>query len=280
MTNADLANFSSEDTIRVSTSSTKARPRYPAQQASAPHITTLLPQSHRRHRDGHRSRSPIKGLFQSESGHQGSDSFVHSTDVPYFESSDSSDGNVIPVADNGFVTKQKQGVVSRGRRKRVGPPGLLPIDPSDSHAVLTAAGPKVSDHLLKERIAQWQQASSVPATHDLLTDPPTFVSQDPHYPPSSATLSKSPLVAHSEPPYSVYSPHHARVRLHSILNGTIPPRPVPFPVDPDTTPSPFLLSSSTFGGDVGQDPLIAGDVSEDDETPTTSPIREHGDWIR
>ena len=194
--------------------------------------------------------------------------------MPYFESSDSSDGNVIPVADNGFITKHRQGTVSRGRRKRVGPPGLLPIDPSDSGAVPTAAtGLKVPD-LPTERIVQWQQASSVTATHDLLCNSTAFV------PPASPVLSKSPLVVHSDPPCSVYSPQHARVRLHSILNGTIPPRPVPIPVEPDTTPSPFLLSSPTFEGGVSQDLLVSGDVSEDDETPTTSPVRESGeDWI-
>jgi len=237
-----------------------------------PPFSTLLPQSHRRQRDGNRSRSPIKGLFQSESSHQSSDSFIHPIDVPDFESSDSSDGNVIPVADHGFLTKPKQGIVSRGRRKRVGPPGLFPVDPSDSQAVLTAAGPKLPD-LLKERIAHWQQVSST-ATADLL------VSKDPFYhPPALPILSKSPLIVHSEP-CSVHSPQHARVRLHSILNGTVPPRPIPLPVDPDTAPSPFLLSSSTFEVAAGQDSL-AGDVSDDDETPTTSPIKETGEnWIR
>ena len=53
-----------------------------------------------------------------------------------------------PVADHGFLMKHKQGIISRGRRKCVGPPGLLPVDPSDS----LAAGPKLID-LLKERIA-------------------------------------------------------------------------------------------------------------------------------
>jgi hypothetical protein len=193
--------------------------------------------------------------------------------VPYFESSDSSDGNVIPVADNGFVTKHKQGIVSRGRRKRVGPPGLSPIDPSDSRAVLSAARPKALDPV-RERIVQWQQASSITAIHDLLTDSTASV------PPASPIVSKSSAIVQSEPSCSVYSPQHARVRLHSILNGSLPPKPVPFPADPDTTPSPFLLSSSTFGGTTGQAPLI-GDVSEDDETPTTSPIRETGEnWIR
>jgi len=272
LTKADLANFSAEDTIRVSTSSTKIRPRYLGQQVTMPPFSTLLPQSHRRQRDGNWSRSPIKGLFQSESSHQSSDSFIHPIDVPYFESSDSSDGNVIPVADHGFLTKHKQGIVSRGRKKRVVPPGLLPVDPSDSQAVLTAAGPKLPD-LLKERIAHWQQVSST-ATPDIL------VSKDPFYhPPALPILSKSPLIVHSEP-CSVYSPQHARVRLHSILNGTVPPRPIPLPVDPDTTPSPFLLSSSTFEVAAGQDSL-AGDVSDDDETPTTSPIKETGEnWIR
>ena len=166
----------------------------------------------------------------------------------------------------------------------MGPPGLLPIDPLDSRAVPTAAaGLKVPD-LSTERIVQWQQASSVTATHDLLSNSTVFVPQSPPlcHPPVSPVLSKSPLVVHSEPPGSVYSPQHARVRLHSILNGTIPPRPVPFPVEPDTTPSPFLLSS--FEGGVSQDLLVSGDISEDDETPTTSPvtspIRETGeDWI-
>jgi len=287
LTNADLANFSPEDTIRVSTSTsaTKLRPRYTGHPPSTPHLSTLLPQLHRRHRDGNRSRSPIKGLFQSESSHQSPDSFIHPTDVPYFESSDSSDGSVIPVADNGFITKHRQGIVSRGRRKRVGPPGLLPTDPSDSRAVPTAAaGLKVPD-LPTERIVQWQQSSSVTATHDLLSNATVFVPHSSLYhPPASPVLSKSPLVVHSEPPGSVYSPQHARVRLHSILNGTIPPSPVPFPVEPDTTPSPFLLSSPTFEGDAGQDLLVPGDVSEDDETPTTSPVtsptRETGEnWI-
>jgi hypothetical protein len=192
---------------------------------------------------------------------------------------------VIPVADNGFITKHRPGIVSRGRRKRVGPPGLLSIDPSDSQAIpTTATGLKVPD-LPTERIVQWQQASSVTATHDLLSNSTVFAPQSPLcHPQASPVLSKSPLVVHSEPPCSVYSPQHARVRLHSILNGTIPPRPVPFPVEPDTTPSPFLLSSPSFEGGMGQDLLVLGDVSEDDETPTTSPIsspiRETGEnWI-
>ena len=237
---------------------------------------------HRRHRDGYRSRSPIKGLFQSQSSHQASDSFVHPIDVPYFESSDSSDGNVIPVADNGFITKHRQGTVSRGRRKRVGPPGLLPIDPPDSPAVPTAAaGPKVPD-FPTECIAQWEQASTFTATQDLLSNPTVLSPQIPLYhPPASPVLSKSPLVVHSEPPGSVYSSQHARDRLHSILNGTIPPRPVPFPVELDITPSPFLLSTPTFEVSAGRDPFVSGDVSEDDETPKTSPIKETEEtWIR
>jgi hypothetical protein len=188
---------------------------------------------------------------------------------------------VIPVADNGFVTKHRQGIVTRGRRKCVGPPGLSPIDPSDSQTVtVVPAELKVPD-LPTERIVQCQQASSVTATHDPLSTSTVFVPHSRLYhPPASPVLSKSPLVVHSEPPCSVYSPKQARVRLHSILNGTIPPRPVPFPVEPDTTPSPFLLSPPTFESGAGQDLLVSGDVSEDDETPTTSPIRETGDnWI-
>jgi hypothetical protein len=278
LTNADLANFSAEDTIRVSTSSSKMRPPYPIQKTATPHLPSVLPQSSPPQHDDNRSRSSIEGLFQSESSHQGSDSSIHPIDMPYFESSDSSDGNVVPVADDGFVNKQKQGIVSRGRRKRMGPPGLLSIDPSASQAALNAAGPKVPD-LLKERITHCQQSSSITATHDLLTDLTAFVPKDSLYhSPASPILSKSSSFVQPEPPYSVYSPQDARVRLHSILNGTVPTRPVPLPVDPDTTPSPFLLSSSTFWGGRGEDP--PGDVSEDDETPTTSPMRETGgNWI-
>jgi hypothetical protein len=256
LTNADLANFSAEDTIRVSASSIKLRPSYPGQQASTPDVSTSLPESPRRHRDGGRSRSPIKGVFQSEPRHVHGDSnsFLHPIDTPYLDHSNSSNGNVIPVeADNGFVAKHKEGVVSRGRRKRVKPPGLLPVNPSESRVMSPPAVPKVP-FPLKDRTA-------------------------------SSVLSKSALVVHSfvaEPPCQIYSPQRARVRLHSLLNGTIPPRPVPFPVEPDTTPSPFLLSSATFGNDTGLDiASIAGDISEDDETPTTSPIMEAGaDWFR
>lgn len=279
LTNADLANFSAEDTIRVSASTTKIWPRYPGQQATMPHLTTESP---RRHRDGSRSRSPIKGLFQPESSQEeGSDS-----DVLYTEPSDSSDGNVIPVADNGFVAKHKQRVVSRGRRKLVGPPGPMPIDPSMSQAVSTIPRPEFPDSF-KERISQRSQASPIIATHDFLSVSTAFAPKDTLYhPPASPILSKSPLIVHSfvaEPPRQVYSPQHARARLHSILNGTMPPRPVPFPVEPDTTPSPFLLSSATFGNDAGQDLVIAGitgDVTGDDETPTASPVTETGgNWI-
>ena len=115
-------------------------------------------------------------------------------------------------------------------------------------------------------------------TRDYLPDSTVFSPKDALYHfPASPVLSKSPLVVHSfvaEPPGQIYSPQRARVRLHSLLNGTIPPRPVPFPVEPDTTPSPFLLSSTTLGS--GIDPHVAGDVSEDDETPTTSPTEETG----
>ena len=51
-------------------------------------------------------------------------------------------------------------------------------------------------------------------------------------------------------------------------------------MDPDTTPSPFLLSSETFENGMGQDPNVAGNASEDDETPRTSPTMETGvNWI-
>ena len=51
-------------------------------------------------------------------------------------------------------------------------------------------------------------------------------------------------------------------------------------MDPDTTPSPFLLSPETFENGMGQDLNISGDVSEDDETPITSPTAETGvNWI-
>ena len=247
------------------------------------HLTTLFPQPPRWHRDGSRSRSPIKGLFQSESSHEDSHSFIHPIDVPFFEPSDSSEGNVIPVADNGFVTKHKQRVVSRGRRKLVGPPGLLPVDSSESQAVSTAPGSKVPDSP-KERRRQ-RQSPSTTDTHDLLSVSTTSPPKDSRsHLPASPVLSKSPLTVHSfvaEPPRQIYSPQDARVRLHSILNGTIPPGPVPFPVDPDTTPSPFLLSSAAFGNGTRQDQDIGGDASEDDETPTTSPIMETGEnWIR
>ena len=130
---------------------------------------------------------------------------------------------MIPVSDNGFVTKHRQGIVLRGRRKHVGPPGLLPIDPSDSQALpIAAAGLKAPD-LPKERIVQWQHASSVTAIHDLLSN--STCPQSPlHHPPASPVLSKSPLVVRSESPSSVYSLQHAaRVRLYSILNSNIPP---------------------------------------------------------
>ncbi|KAF8815591.1 hypothetical protein BYT27DRAFT_7128762 [Phlegmacium glaucopus] len=277
LTNADLASFSPEDTIRVSASTTQLWPRYPGQQTTTPHLTTLFPQPPRWHRDGSRSRSPIKGVFQPESSHEDSDSFKHPIDAPYFVPSDSSDGNVIPVADNGFVTKHKQRVVSRGRRKLVRPPGLLPVDSLESR-------PQDLDSV-KERIPQRRQTFSTTDTHDLLSVSTVPPPKDTLYhPPTSPVLSHSPLIVHSfvmEPPSQIYSPQHARVRLHSILNGTIPPRPVPFPVDPDTTPSPFLLSSATFGNGMVQDPFMAGDASGDDETPTTSPIMETGEnWIR
>ena len=52
-------------------------------------------------------------------------------------------------------------------------------------------------------------------------------------------------------------------------------------MDPNATPSPFLISSETFEDGMGQDPKVAGDVSKDDETPTTSPTAETGvNWIR
>lgn len=230
-----------------------------------PHLTTSLPQSStRRHRDGSRSRSPIKGLFHSEPSQGSESSIQHSTDVPYFESSDHPDGTIIPVADNGSLSKHKQGIVSRGRRKRVAPPGLVP---SASQVASSAA----------DNLKQWRQPSSVAATHPLSD-----------FAPKDSLLSKSPpLTVHSfvaqEPPYQVYSStQHARARLRSILSGTtIPPRPRPFPIEPDTTPSPFLLSSASFGnGDLEITASISGDISEDDETPTTSPTRDTaGDWI-
>ena len=204
---------------------------------------------------------------------------MHPINLPYFPPSDSSDGNVVPTVDSHLVTKPKQGIVSRGRRKLVGPHGLLSMDSSTSQTVSTP--PKVADPF-QERITQWQKASSIAVTHDFVSGSTVFAPKNPLYhSPVSPVLSKSPLVVHSfvsEPPREVNSPQHARVRLHSILNGTIPSKPVPFPVEPDITPSPFLLSSSTFGNG---DSDFASDFSEDDETPTASPTRETGgDWIR
>ena len=154
--------------------------------------------------------------------------------MPYFKLSDSSDRDIIPVADNGFATKHKQKVASRGRRKLVGSPGLLPVDPSECQVVSTDSGLNVSDSI-KEHIAEWRQPSSITNTHDFLSISTVFAPIDSFYhPPASPVLSKSPLLVHSfvvEPP-QIYSP---RVPLHSI-----PPRPVPFPMDPDMTPSPFF----------------------------------------
>jgi len=51
-------------------------------------------------------------------------------------------------------------------------------------------------------------------------------------------------------------------------------------MDPETTPSPFLLLSETFENGTGQDVNVAGDVIEDDETPTPSPTTEtRVNWI-
>jgi len=270
LTNADLANFSAEDTIRVSASTTRLRPRHPGYQVTLPHITS---ESHRRHRNGSRSRSPIKGLFQPGSSHKGSDTFTHSIDTPYFEPSDGLEGNVIPVTDNGFVTKYTHGVVSRGRISFVGPPGLSPVGFSEHQILSSASVPNLSDSL-KGHIGQ---ISSITDTHDFLSIPTVFPPKDTLYQPlAPPASSKSPLMVHSfvtESPCQIYSPQQSPVRLPSI-----PHRPIPCPVELDTTPSPFLLSSANFGNIKGQDPVIGivGNVIEDDETPTTSPIKMAG----
>ncbi|KAF8625446.1 hypothetical protein AX17_006847 [Amanita inopinata Kibby_2008] len=63
LSNADLASFSPEDTIRVSI----RRPRVPRTDAEPPSHSSnsgfLTPALKCRHRDGSRTRSPVKGLF-------------------------------------------------------------------------------------------------------------------------------------------------------------------------------------------------------------------------
>ena len=107
------------------------------------------------------------------------DSNLHPIDPPGLESFHSLNGDVIPVeVDNGFVTKQNQGVVSRGRSKRVGPPGLLPVHPAESRMVPVAAHRRFLS-----------LARNVLVTR--------LYSQVLYHFPASLVLSKSPLVVHS-----------------------------------------------------------------------------------
>ena len=134
-TSADLANISAEDTIRISASTTKLRPRYHEQQTTRPHSTPLFPESPLRY-------PSIKGLFQSGSSHTClSIPSMCRTSNPLTVGIETS----FPVADNGFATKHKQKVALRGWRRLVGSPGLLPVDPSGCQVVSTGSGLNVSD---------------------------------------------------------------------------------------------------------------------------------------
>ena len=163
--------------------------------------------------------------------------------------------DVIPVADNGFITKHKQKVTLWGWRRLVRYPDLSPVDSSECQVVSTGSRLKVSDSI-KEHTAEWQQPSSITDMHDFLSILTVFTPIDSFYhPPASPVLSKSPLLVHSfiiEPP-QIYFPW---VPLHSI-----PPRPDGSGYNFFT----FLLSSETFENGMGQDPNVAGNVSEDDK---------------
>ena len=246
-TSADLANVSAGDTIRVSASTTKLRPRYHEQHTTTPHPTT-------------RVSSSLPVLDPLLKAYSNLDQVTRAQTRLSIPSMCCASSPPTVRIETSFQLLTMVSLPSTNKRSLRGDEWIL-----QSQVVSTGSGLNFSDPI-KEHIAEWRQPSS---TTDFLSISTVFGPIDSFYhPPASPVLSKSPLPVHSfvvEPP-RIYSP---RLRLRSI-----PHRPVPFPMDPDTTPSSFLLSSESFENGMGQDPNVAGIISEDDETPTTSPTTE------
>ncbi|KAF8151290.1 hypothetical protein B0H34DRAFT_124236 [Crassisporium funariophilum] len=261
LTNADLASFSPEDTIRVSGSTTKARPRFPSQPTVVSHHHASLffgTNTHRRHRDGSRPRSPIKGLFPSDATKHHHDKLPSSqlephlpspialhNDVPYFEGRDSkgaggiANGSKIPNMNNGLVSAPvKQGIASEARRQHpMGPPGLVPAPPGtyeyENHLTLSpfpssVVQPAASTNSMSllNAFPNVPHRSSIPP-HSAATTAPFRSNSFRHNSPGPANDAPVPFPTRAAPP-----------RPHS-MGGTFPAPP------PLSVPSPSLASTRT-----------------------------------
>ncbi|KAF9524761.1 hypothetical protein CPB83DRAFT_594384 [Crepidotus variabilis] len=265
-----------------------------------------------RHRDGTRSRSPIKGLFTSRSSLAESSTAVQFT-VLEADITDASDDSGV---EDDAVYISHFSVASRNARLRSsGPPGLTPPYPT---SISPSPTPKSKNRSFNFMFAkdfsgtlktnpsspisnvQDESCTVVPLPHRNAPSPP---SQPPcvavsipsvtisapsaglDAPTVRASSSRTPATSATIAPSTIKSKHNqprftARTRLHSLLkdvrhgriSSSIPSSPVPRPSRTSLHPPPLELSGSPESRDLTDLDLFTED---DDETPRPSPIAEH-----
>ncbi|KIM35759.1 hypothetical protein M413DRAFT_449596 [Hebeloma cylindrosporum] len=287
ITNADLASLSSEDTIRVS-ATPHSRPSFPSPLLSPKKDLPATDAS--RHRDGCRSRSPIKGLFppRTEPPVQSSTQ-APSVDVSVYDKT----------GDAGAVKPAHQPHITRGRLRTLVPPGLTPaplyntssldnLSSSSSVSKLPAVSKDFNNNssLSPKTSPQRHTDNAFPLPHRNAPSPPSELISLP--PGSSPPIHHTPLLgpdieidtlcAFPRPPRTN---HHRspRTRLRSLLQDdhrTTLPRIAPAAKPPSspspraaagvsTTPTPTMDLSAIITS-------IQGSLYDDDETPRASPV--------
>ena len=294
LTNADLASLSPEDTIRVS-STAHSRPSFPSpllsQKKELP--ATDDPSGHR---DGSRSRSPIKGLFPTQpdpiTGRV--QSFVSQSSVDFDQT------GVI-----GPVNVPHQAGIVRGRLRTLVPPGLTPVPgysasslvdhPASSSSSSNPFVPNGSHNNTSLRPKPLPRNNTSRHTDNLLLlphrDAPSPPSELLSLPPGPSLIHPSPLLgpdieidtlgAFPRPPRTSHQHHRSpRTRLRSLLQDDRrtaippvsvtkpPPSPSPRAASGDTMPTPMDLSAIITS--------IQGSLYDDDETPRASPVDGSG----
>lgn len=219
-----------------------------------------------RHRDGTRSRSPIKGLFP----------YGPETDIPHFDTAskdDFADEEDDEVVDTDATVRLP--AASKSRPTLYAPPGLSPAPsyhgivkpafPLGSGVSRTASTMQFPSELTAAVTQRPQSQNFTPLPHRDAPSPPSMQKML-VAPPSSLSSAMPPC----------YSMKTARKRLHSLLHDvrrpSAPPSPIPRPACTATVPSPLQLSS-IFTETASRPPRTTTQENyhDDDETPRPSP---------
>ncbi|KAF8968630.1 hypothetical protein BDZ97DRAFT_1916063 [Flammula alnicola] len=302
LSNADLASFSPDETIRVS-SSVHQRPAFPSPLLSSKPLPTAQ-EAPCRHRDGTHSRSPVKGLFQRRSD----PSEGNATHEASMTSKIDSAPQFAPPDEARHIG------LGRGRVTTLGPPGLTPIpsyivasaspSPESSPETVSTELPNTwtSDVTLRGKPLPTRHLTRRHTTSPLVPfplrdapSPPTSASSIQRSPSSpflsslslTDSLTNRPSDLLSPPPRRTHSPRSARARLRSLLHDekrrstAAPSSPAPRAIQVDGTPTPLDLSSI-----VTAISLSDAVPYDDDETPRPSPTADCEEaspslsWIR